>query len=149
MDDTLEYVEMCRKAPEIQEAWKPSAWDYLYCDNINAVVVNSGYCTDAGYYGHDYDDHGGVFNCQDGDGSRDYHTWIPLQHQLQDIVKDIDMVQFNNPLYSLQFEFDNFVMEHKRLPSFRKLTSFEQLWLCFVMHVKYCKVWDGSEWVSA
>lgn len=26
--------------------------------------------------------------------------------------------------------------------------SIEQLWLAFVMHKKYGKVWDGQEWVK-
>ena len=137
MDTTLEYVEMCRKAHEIQDAWKFERGDYF----TTLMSTKHGHeCCIVDTFWID-------------DQSRNIRpapwVWLPLQDQLQDIAKDIDMVQFNNPLYSLQFEFDNFVMEHKRMPLFQKLTSFEQLWLCFVMHEKYAKVWDGAEWVDA
>jgi hypothetical protein len=38
---------------------------------------------------------------------------------------------------------------HPSLVDWSEPTSYERLWLMFVMHEKYGKIWNGEEWVKA
>ena len=66
--------------------------------------------------------------------------WLPRQDQLQEM--------FGDTLYFLSLHFACFVDGLNGGSSLRPFTSYEQLWLAFVMKEKHSKTWNGQEWVS-
>ena len=73
-------------------------------------------------------------------------TWIPTQEQLQEIF----LKEYNNRPGSLAFKngwIGDFLNWVKSLPNFNFI-DFNELWLAFVMHEKYHKIWNGEKWVS-
>ncbi len=153
MDTSETYIKMCEKAMEIQELWKPDAWDYCYCnitseysakrrDPGKTVVVLSGYETEVGYYGHEAPDLACPY--MDYETSvksfKENHIWLPRQDQLQEMV--------DWKLDDVLFKFEAFAaFVHPRRTSV--FTTFEQLWLGFVMKEKHNKVWDSAkkDWI--
>jgi len=125
MDKTKEYKEMCRKAVEVQEYWHNSphtitewARSYFVSPKDDSLIH---------YYDFEsYPQH-----------STGY-TWLPRQDQLQDMVEtniNYLMSRFTTCMVSFQDEY---------IEQFR---SMEQLWLAFVMHEKFSKVWRDGEWI--
>lgn len=148
--DTV-FIKMMEKAEEIQKGHKWQAWDYCHCEITKKVVVVSGYETDAGCYGHEipsypfedrgiigtWVEHGGC----DGEGK---HIWLPTQAQLQEMVRGDNTVDLMVDRF-----FEYFTLNWSCLSSFWwKESSFEQLWLAFVMKEKYQKIWDGNDWIK-
>ena len=60
--------------------------------------------------------------------------WLPRQDQLQAMIEGNHLTKFGKLYRS--------VVAMELYPS----DSMEQLWLAFVMHEKYNKVWTGTEW---
>ena len=161
MDESKDYVTMCRKAAEIQSLKKSvSSKDYVYC----------GICQKE------------TWLCQFGIFKKEKHTkiWLPRQDQLQEmfdwsnvddcdnIIRQVDFFwwfchpesllkdpkNWNYPATSENFGSEDlpFCLKSKweitMVKYVRSFTSMEQLWLAFVMHEKYQKTWDGSDWSS-
>ena len=124
MDKTLEYVQMCKGAQEIQDAW----------DKYNAHVGDM--CARLRPNG------GGYAPMVFVRTSHEWTIWLPRQDQLQDMVIDAYRTGWQDSIILGLME--EVVAWGKQLP----YASMEQCWLCFVMHVKYAKVWTGAEWVS-
>lgn len=178
MDESLKYIDMCRKATEIQEAWQPDDWDYCLCEanpdyaeeqeQVKEVVVLSGYETDGGFYGHDttikilsnpplvYENN---IRCTSK------HIWLPKQDQLQEIIFSEANRDWSSHLKLLNaiMSFAKFVhcrchgkscpgyIESEIIKQGFKFPSFdtmEQLWLGLVMLEGYNKVWTGKDWIS-
>jgi hypothetical protein len=122
MDNSVEYIEMCRVAEEIQE-------QKLHTDGNVFINFVSGEWQKTHVYTY-----GRIIPYDTGD----YEVWLPRQDQLQEMVKmgfrafvcDIYIFITDNAKYSSQF------------------TSMEQLWLAFVMWEEYSKQWDGEVWVK-
>jgi hypothetical protein len=169
MDTSKEYVKLCEKATEIQ-ALRPlrspieeSAWeegDYLWAvkkprwkgDLVDEdeIFIVGGDCvipqrtseglelSTAGY--------------AEGDSTPCKNIiWLPLQDQLQ------EMVAFEPFQIHKEYNLHSFiwfcewgyganitVKQPKDINS-----SLEQLWLSFVMKVKYGKNWNGEDWIKA
>ena len=123
MDTSKEYIEMCRKAVEVQELWSPISGDVSYLMDIDCVSIWS-----YGLYKTD-------ISCAE--------IWLPRQDQLQDMVgEDTDyhtLMKFDTWVFTLARIYDDIIIEK---------FSMEQLWLAFVMHEKYGKKWDGEDWVK-
>ncbi len=154
MDTSLQYIQMCKQAREIQTLWQPVAWDYIVCTLQQAgddrVEVISGYCTDSGVYGHGID---GGDNCRYASyytkkGNwlefKADHIWLPRQDQLQDMGH---VSEIHPPFLELE-RWHTWAADKGNLEYWDSFTSMEQLWLAFVMKEKYDKVWDGSDWVK-
>jgi len=147
MDTSKEYVLMCEKAEELQNLWKPAAWDYCYCyandfEGTPGVIVLSGYETDMGIYGHSLNFK--KYEC------KAKHIWLPKQDQLQEMmVKD---VEFN--VYEIYSEIDDWLSEitgdsyayihYDKIP----YSSKEQILLAFVMNETFNKQWNDAEWIT-
>ena len=126
MDTSEKYIKMCEKAGEIQKQWlSKKAGDWHVLEGFNARIIGGSENMIIGndFYNWDRDS-----------------IWLPRQDQLQGMMKD------SKPLIS----------EEKFHEWFREIgaswtASWEQLWLGFVMHEKYGKVWDDSkeEWQLA
>ena len=82
--------------------------------------------------------------------------WLPRQDQLQAMV-DLDLLEDNPILIWKTLWNTSFKMEIKHLDRITRKQqywyyiegeSMEQLWLAFVMKVKFSKAWDGETWQS-
>ena len=134
MDTTIEYVEMCRKAEEIQHDWKFKDGDYIFglakTFKRNPHAKPGVECW-SGYSAGDWPGYP-----QDG-------IWLPRQDQLQDMVVSKKAQYVNGLPYITFIElFHQFVKK-----CWHQFNSMEQLWLSYVMHEKYGKCWDGTDWV--
>lgn len=68
--------------------------------------------------------------------------WLPTQEQLQGMVKRGDLL---NEIY--WWTRDKGCVDWQTAYS-KQFTSMRTLWLAFVMHEKYQKVWSGETWVK-
>jgi len=149
MDTSKEYIEMCEKAEEIQphDDWEDG--DFFY----HELKVQES----AGYGGGVFVECDQEYTLHEAYRSKgDRHknkrwVWLPRQDQLQEIVrgsKHLHLLAYEfaayfhgsiDPLYP-EIGRDNFTVDSDN--------SMEQMWLAFVMKVKYSKIWDGEEWVK-
>lgn len=123
MDISAEYINMCSKAQEIQKKWahsNRSSGDWYFHNELGAAYVVSEI---------DQDDKDCIF--------------LPRQDQLQEMIDgDLSVKMEDIYLYNYSTGFVWLSDGH--------LSSFEQLWLAFVMNEKYNKIWDKDkkEWIS-
>lgn len=133
MDTSETYINMCERAELIQVQWSISEGDW-YIDTVTfpsqRILTIAGGCPSFDDYERRH-----LKECQ----RRSF--WLPRQDQLQDMIKTIfaweKLNQFNcwfdeEVLTRGILQFDN--------------SSFEQLWLAFVMKEKYNKTWNGKGW---
>lgn len=126
MDLTPEYVEMCRKATEIQKLWKSSMGDWYawtYGDETFFDVYPR-YMTTKGY--------------AKGCAGTIMVAWLPRQDQLQEIIPN----KLSSP-YGVLDRLTAWIRYSKPIVPAR---SMEQLWLSFIM-AGYSKTWNGEDWV--
>ncbi len=136
MDTTKESISMCEKAVEIQK--------------FRNKKINTGDF----YYqrlGRGQDSEGKVSISKIGIQTHPVpnptadRVWLPRQDQLQKIYLDNRKHKINCGQMSMFFE----DWRHDELMRYgRDLWdwSMEQLWLAFVMKIKYNKIWNGKEW---
>jgi len=134
-----EYIEMCERAVEIQEQWKPQVGDcfvQVYTNREQSGLL---------FVSEKFDE----YETEPDFSDNKYAIWLPRQDQLQKMIGDIPLdllssiacfsftdLRIKNHLISRRF-FDTYAFH---------FTSFEQLWLAFAMKEKYNKVWDGNDW---
>jgi len=80
--------------------------------------------------------------------------WLPTQEQLQEIYfndNDLNFADIFNKFFWEFFYMDNCMETDyvEPLEKTKKFHSFVELWLAFVMHEKYHKIWTGEKWVKA
>jgi hypothetical protein len=122
MDTSEIYIEMCRQAEEIQDLQSHLFGDFRYNHVFNDIQIIN--------YHSSMDD-------------QEIYTWLPRQDQLQEIV-----FREPNPFIMLGRIF-NFVRRNFQQgdEDLKKLsTTWEQLWLAFVMKEKFNKTWNGEDW---
>ena len=158
MDETPEYILMCQKANEIQEGWKedfdilmemlPSYfYDIPFKTTEIAVWLPKSFrksfkipmmFTALGIDQTKNLTEDGV----EGDWREDM-VWLPRQDQLQRIFMENERMHLCETLY----EFTDWYGTPRK--DIAKHTSFERLWLAFIMDKLHNKVWNGEDWVSA
>jgi len=155
MDKSKKYIEMCEKVPkELQE----SLGDFVnyaeqgYCPQHKCLIEYGpdGICDCPGFLTYhrglsidnqdnDTKSFGSIYDCNWN------KKWILLFHQdqLQDMVK----TNYKN-LSELIYFFWAW-MERKCVEKIFGFNSMEQLWLAFVMHEKFKKIWNDKKknWV--
>ena len=125
MDETPEYIEMCRKAVEIQEYWHNSS--HTISEWARSYFVSPKDDSLIHYYDFEsYPQH-----------STGY-TWLPLEGQLQDMV----IGKYNNSFSVICVFCDWFQHEDDS----NETVTREQLWLAFVQWELYGKKWDGTHY---
>lgn len=146
MDTSKEYILMCDKALEIQ-------LKILKYQNDDGIVYCS-HCDKTYDFGFDnfmwQEEFGNGEKCQQFTSS--YYTsdfpiyhgkkaiWLPRQDQLQDMIKN-SYSNLIEPLIALLSFFEFF-----KYPT--TLSSFEQLWLAYIMYENYGKIFNGSDWIK-
>jgi len=134
MDTSKDYLNMCIKAVEIQEAWVPMRGDRVVVQNhselkLKEKVIRFLHQEEADSI------------CALKMGSRKFEVteriiFCPRQDQLQGLVVD------RCDAFMLMLEkLNRFVKS-----SLIKATSMEQLWLSLVMKEKFKKIWGGEDW---
>lgn len=160
MDTIKENIEMLEKAPEIQKQWKPSVGDWFLNDYRGTTGFDKE--TENKIWG-DSPDVWEIIQCltykpsikeyvtiSDVDSGmtrtstmseffKHRHVWLPRQDQLQDMLKDCFVDSYPRKLVLCLWEWIA-----KTSPQYDD--SMEKLWLAFVMHEKYNKKWNGTDW---
>lgn len=138
MDTDKKYIEMCKKATQIQEQWEMLPGDFCYIPEF--VKKYSEYtCTILTEY--DFKDSG-----LSG-------TWLPRQDQLQEMFigtypSDLVMFNFFMKKNYITAKFIKVKIGMKK-PTFpiNIFHSMEQLWLAFVMSENLNMLWLENSWI--
>ena len=130
MDLSEQYIEMCRKATEIQGLWKPSVGDFTKdVKPVNVYILG-------------YDDLNNIAGL----------IWLPRQDQLQEIwLKYNERKQFNETDFDILMQKYFLLTEYAEDSEYLRagwVDSLEKLWLLIVMKEKFNKLWDGSDWTT-
>lgn len=123
MDTSKEYIEMCRKAEEIQEQ-KPST--------ENEILTGIG----IGRLMQTYD--GNVFHIEIEGKEVVNEVWIPRRHQMDIMIYGIDVP--NVQYFATMLCSGAFNNNEK---------SYDQFILKTYMYMKFSKTWNGKEWGKA
>ena len=129
MDTSKEYIEMCRKAVEIREAWEPKVGDWTDKGVITNIMNQDSIIVHEGGHFPEY--------------GLDELTWTPHQDQLQGMFASEEGTIEEPIQQARRFAFQ-LTTDKDYYNQFSK--SHEQLWLAFVMYEKFNKKWDGKEW---
>lgn len=137
MDESKEYIDMCKKLPENVKQDFENAYPI---DDVGSVcVLDDG---EIGYIGT----HLGGWQCHgyDCSGENKPVTQLYTQDQLQDIYHQYIQINRGSNLngYGLIIEVFEFARRN-----WIENYSMEQLWLAFIMHEKYGKIWNREEWI--
>ena len=134
MDTSKEYIEMCKRAVEVQGLWEPSKGD--------AYIIGGAMPGDK-HFGVTY------LGCcwQKCEGCRfeveelKYEcVWLPRQDQLQRMIW--------TPIMSNYKSAQDFACSFVGWVEYCVDPDMEQLWLAFVMYEKYGKKWDDQDWAK-
>ena len=139
MDTSATYIKICREAHEIQKL-KPEQEDCCFyasyltrrkCPVCKMFYMDENYCPDDGSLLEKITEFI-IETYNRGKGE----IWLPRQDQLQAMRPDGFRAQL--------LQICDFGREEAVYAS--NFTSLEQLWLAFVMLMKYGKKWNGEEW---
>ena len=125
MDTSKLYIDMCRKAEEIQKQWIPTMGDFTATPSGYFNVIK--FIESRGNEGADFDDE---------------DIWLPRQDQLQNVGWDHQGLKINKIQYTVYRI--SWVDELSIEEVFG--SSLEQCWLRFIMSYKYSKQWNGKDW---
>lgn len=145
MDNSKEYVDMCRKAVEVQRLWKAEVGDW-FVTPIGKVDLfdKSFYIKENFICDHD------IIENELWERKKIY--WLPRQDQLQGMVNISKIFGF----YGLIETFNKFSTgktcafgsENQCIAHLKQFKSMEQVWLAYIMWGKYDKKWDGQDWIE-
>ncbi len=124
MDISETYIKMCEKAEEIQE--------------VRHDGFEEGDCA----YSMNDDGYTWLGSSHDSYKRWEDDIWLPRQDQLQEMIGD-----FNKCLGMLH-DFQCPEVNAYQQEWFEYCQSMEQLWLAFIMHENYNKVWDKENWID-
>lgn len=86
MDTSPEYINMCQKARELQEMWKPQLWDMVHIPGMDQLygypetpnyTYALAYGTDSGFEGPELDE---------AEHSKESFVWLPRIDQYLDLL---------------------------------------------------------------
>ena len=161
MDTSKEYIEMCRKAVEVQELWEPKMGDYinrrytLFGEEIdsgiwnerdrNEVIILTWASSVEGYI-HAITEEGETRTyATQNEGIKSTSIWLPRQDQLQDMIRNHHDCTRHNVRSAFYYWYKRDI---NKSGGVLETWTDERLWLAFVMHEKYGKKWDGNDWVE-
>jgi len=131
MDKTTRYIKMCKEAKEIQ------------AERVEGLGIRRLRPDDfvAGNFGENLK----TYICEDISRYwiiRDELIWLPRQDQLQELL--YGHIQQDYGVIADMYDFTKENLEYVK-----QFRSLEQLWLAFVMKIKYNKIWDDKkeEWI--
>jgi len=127
---TNNYIKMCEQAEEIQDRWRKPFKSYigdLYWQGEEYLMIPEAciYVTEI------------MFN------PKDEHIWLPTQEQLQDMI----FGKYTG-IQTITSAIEQF-SKSKTGCDISIIGEMNELWLAFVYHEKWNKVWTGEKWVKA
>jgi hypothetical protein len=137
MDKSDRYIDMCRKADDIQHRWHQAYGDF-YVDGTGRVTC--------WIPGKDRRKklRGGVCITTERDVIRlDHLVWLPKLNQLMELAQEPG-VRFESMTQRFFSWCKTGYPVGGRLPA-EVFSSLEQHWLAFVMMKDHCKGWDNSQ----
>lgn len=147
MDTTPKYIEMCRKATEIQLSWEPANGDFFAYD---IVYIVGNYRDDnqqtVRYDGDEFSQFKECYELIESDICiKEDAIWLPRQDQLQGMLEWTRNGEFGILLIDAFYEF---AKSYNPIPFSDDSMTWEQLWLAFVMKKNFSKVWNGENWIT-
>ena len=156
MDCSVEYIKMCRKAVEVQEAWEPKVGDYIWRrytllgeeidsqiwdeDERQEIIILT-YASSVEGYIHATNEQGDTrIYKSHNDAHKSTSIWLPRQDQLQDMVAP-DIIFLHKCGAMVVWLEGQSLRVHKEF-------SGEMCWLAFVMWELHSKKWDGQNWAK-
>lgn len=129
------YYEMC-KSSKIQDLWVPEIGDYCFNEENLPLLIT--------YVANLYT---GLIDLQFIGGrhcSKDSATWLPLQHQLYDILLSHDKSEQH--IWSWSRKVTEFCRTFE-LSHFHG-TDWEMCWLAFIEHYLWNREWENGAWIE-
>ena len=149
---TKKYIKMCEKAKEIQKAWKPKVGDYVWRkytvfgeeidkqfwdkDKMEEIIILTYASEIEGYFHATKDGQTRIFESHN-EAHKKTCVYLPTQEQLQEMI---DLNGWHNILVAIIYWYQEADIEN--------ISSLNELWIAFVMHEKYNKIWTGKDWVK-
>lgn len=145
MDVTPIYIAMCRQAKKFlpRHKWQEGDW-FVWTKDIKEDTIVHNWWIDKGSID--------IYKESNWDSSELITSTNAFPIYRQDQLQE--MYQYGPP--SAIHEFHRFMESRYNTPDDAVedatiaevvFETWEQLWLGFIMHEKYGKVWDGKEWV--
>ena len=142
------FIKQCEQAEEIQKTWKPTIGDYSFNDGIFIISKIQSDMTTKMYRLDDINNFLSVFEMENI--LQDNFIWLPTQERLQEMLHNYYQ---NNNSNAKGLEWGDSINEYmlNQLLNFEKdnreiVYNLNSLWLAFVMHELYNKVWTGEKW---
>ena len=140
MDKTPEYIEMCKKAHEIQKLWHPERGD-VTADEKGRIdwIIPENHRESVLKKGMEVHSENGVIHLAK-------LTWLPRQSQLMEIGSRSGL-----PFRDISFAFFEWTKKDyddsgRRIDEI--FATLEQLWLAFIMKNIYRKKWSEGQWIK-
>jgi len=136
MDTTIKYIKLCEKAQDIQKKAPHGETGNWFYHELK-IPQSSGYR--GGVFIEAHECHGATTIWENYFDKSKRWVWLPRQDQLQEMIlgkghlKSGVLVMLS--LFADEYKYNDY--------------SFEQLWLAFVMHEKFGKVWDNEKGIWA
>ena len=144
MDTSKEYIEMCRKATEIQATWIIKEGDFSIQANDEKTVDNIHAVGELTTIGNSIEH---VYcECSNGNSfHQQIWIWLPRQDQLQEMIGDFDTTIVD----TVELMADMYDCLNEELVKYIHAGSWERFWLIRVMYINHGKTWNGNEWGKA
>lgn len=135
MDKSREYIEMCKKASEIQKRWEPELGD-VYTDDASLIHFYMPNKDGKIKRGFGVKPNGNIIEIEK-------LIWLPRLNQLMEI-----MGPFEKNFRDTGFGFFEWTKENGYKPggSDNPFKTLEQVWMAYVMEKVFKKKWGGDGW---
>lgn len=142
MDTSPEYINMCRKAKELQETWEPKEGDWIFIqragDSRGYEKAIGGFNLNSGYYFYGGGDSVAIR------AATDDVVWLPRLDQLIE-MSGYDWKTFNSAARDSSMNaMRQALHENKEYPP----ESYETIGLITVMRIVYDKIWNDEDWIK-
>jgi hypothetical protein len=138
MDKSRQYIRMCCQASEIQRNWKQQYGDFFVADN------NQIQCWLPALHGSLKVRRGFAIRGRQGVIELCRYSWLPRMDQLIELAQE-----YSRDYNSITLEFYSWTRNpypHQQTDPVRWFKTMEKVWLTFVMHKNYGKVWHQQSW---
>ena len=131
MDTSEQYINMCRKAKELQETWEPKEGDWIFIqragDSRGYEKAIGGFNLNSGYYFYGGGDSVAIR------AATDDVVWLPRMDQL--------ISNWTNPYDAIESMLHGWPVEYDETESL-EINGIKR-----VMKLKYNKSWNGEDWI--
>lgn len=134
MDTSDEYVDMCKAATKIQDDWNPLVGNVVTTGDLTGIYV--GHTSGCPPDENDDADTSDLRHIYWAEWCSHNWLWLPRQDQLQ--------AMFDLPVKFGLLSINQFFQESEKYCI--DFTSWEQLWLAYVMYKRFDQTWCEHQW---